>query len=59
MDWLTHIVAFLAGLGGGWTLKAAVSVRSSRSNRMSKVSQNGNFAGGDIVAGDKSNNTSK
>lgn len=57
MDWWTHIASFLVGLGTGWTLKVAISSRSSRSRRSSIVSQKGNTAGGDIVAGDKHTNT--
>ena len=54
MDWLTHIGAFIAGLGAGWTLKVVISNRSDSSRKISIVSQKGNHAGGDIVAGDKS-----
>ena len=50
MEILTHIGAFLAGLGAGWTLKLVVS--SKRNSRNTIVSQRSNRAGGDIVAGD-------
>jgi len=56
MDWWTHIYTFLAGLGAGWTLKVVISNRSSRSRRSSIVSQKGNCAAGDIVAGDMHKN---
>lgn len=59
MDLLTHVATFLAGLGTGWTLKVVISNRSSRSSRTSVVSQRHNRAGGDIVAGDKRQDTSK
>ena len=59
MDWLSHIVTFLAGLGTGWTLKVVFSSRTDNSRRTSIVSQKGNHAGGDIVAGDKTQTTRK
>lgn len=52
MDWWTHIVSFLAGLGAGWTLKIVISNRSSQSKRSNIVSQKGNHVHGDMVAGD-------
>jgi hypothetical protein len=53
MEWLTHIISFLVGLGAGWTLKVIISNRSSHSSRTTVTSQKHNSAGGDIVAGDK------
>lgn len=53
MEWLTHILSFLVGLGAGWTLKVAISNRTSVRRRITVTSQKGNIAGGDIVAGDK------
>lgn len=53
MDWLSHIATFIAGLGTGWTLKVVFSSRTDNSRRASIVSQKDNHAGGDIVAGDK------
>lgn len=55
MDWWTHIVSFFAGLGVGWTLKVVISNRTSHSKRLNIVSQKGNRARGDIVAGDVHN----
>lgn len=52
MDWGTHIVSFLAGLGAGWALKFVIFDRSSQSKRTSFVSQKGNYIQGDMVAGD-------
>lgn len=52
MDWITHLVTFLVGLGAGWTLHVSISNRSSRKSRISKVSQSGNTVHGDMVAGD-------
>lgn len=54
MEILTPILTFLAGLGAGWTLKVVITNRSDRSIRFTAVSQKGNFAGRDIVAGDVS-----
>lgn len=56
MDWWTHVVTFLLGLGAGWTLKIFISNRSTRISRTSKVSQKNNSAGGDIVGGDSHKN---
>lgn len=53
MDWWTHVLAFISGMGAGWTLKVVVSSRSTRMSRNSVVSQRGNRARGDIVGGDK------
>lgn len=59
MDWLWHIVTFIVGLGAGWQLKVVVSSRSNNSSQTSIVSQKGNQAGGDIVAGNKTQSTNK
>jgi hypothetical protein len=55
MDLLTHVITFLIGLGAGWSLKVFISNTSSTSKKTAVVLQNRNNAGGDIVAGDKSN----
>ncbi|WP_349781134.1 hypothetical protein [Xanthomonas arboricola] len=52
MDWLTAVLSFLTGLLTGWTLKVVVNKRSTLNKRVTKVTQSGNAAGGDIVAGD-------
>jgi hypothetical protein len=57
MDWqwiVEHLVTFVVGLASGWTAKIVISRRSSR--RVNKVTQKGNFAGGDIVGGDMHKN---
>jgi hypothetical protein len=59
MDWLLHLLAFIAGLGAGWTLKVVISNRSDSSRRTSIVSQKGIQACGDVVAGDKSHTSKK
>lgn len=48
MDYMSHILTFLAGLVSGYTIK--VSISNSKSTRF--VSQKENVAGRDIVAGD-------
>jgi hypothetical protein len=48
MDYLSHILTFLAGLVTGYTIRIVIS--NSKSIRF--VSQKGNVAGRDIVAGD-------
>lgn len=53
MDLWTHALAFIGGLGAGWTLKLIISSRSTRTLRTTLVSQRENQAGGDIVGGDK------
>lgn len=57
MDWqwiIEHFVTFIVGLVGGWSAKVVISRRSN--NRINKVNQKGNFAGGDIVGGDMHKN---
>lgn len=48
MEYLSHILTFVAGLATGYTVRVAIS--NSKSVRL--VSQKGNAAGRDIVAGD-------
>ncbi|MEG6042720.1 hypothetical protein NFK84_11875 [Enterobacter ludwigii] len=60
MEWVTHIITLLAGLGAGWTLrvvytsrKTAVEVKSNDNNY--NVSQNRNkVSNGSIVGRDQS-----
>jgi hypothetical protein len=59
MDWLTHIVTFLIGLGAGWTLKVGISNRSSEKSQTQIVSQKGNHVGGDMAAGDMHKNNQR
>ena len=56
MDWLNHLWTFLAGLVSGYTVKTVISIRSSKTNRVNKVTQRDNTAGGDIVGGDMTKN---
>ncbi|PVZ59442.1 hypothetical protein C9422_09775 [Pseudomonas sp. B1(2018)] len=56
MDYLSHVLTFLAGLGAGWTLKIFVSNRSSRKSRTTFANQTGNSVGGDMAAGDINKN---
>jgi hypothetical protein len=52
MEYLSHILTFVAGLGAGWTLKLAISNRTSRKSRSTFTSQKGNSAGRDMAGGD-------
>jgi hypothetical protein len=52
MEYLSHIVTFIAGLGTGWTLKVAITKMSSSNSRNSFASQKGNTVGGDMAGGD-------
>lgn len=52
MDWWTHILAFIGGLGAGWTAKVLISYSANKTHRNTISSQKNNHAGGDIVAGD-------
>ncbi|CAB3755410.1 hypothetical protein [Paraburkholderia humisilvae] len=56
MDWWKYVIAVVAALGAGWTLKIAISSRSSRSKRATFVSQKNNHVGGDLVGGDMHKN---
>ncbi len=59
MDWITHIVTFLVGLGAGWSLKVVFTshknVDSSISNsNNNQVTQRGNkVSRGSIVGRDQ------
>jgi hypothetical protein len=57
MDWVA-IGSLLAGLAGGYTIKAAVDVRANKSTGRARavatgksVAQSGNVAGGHIAGG--------
>ncbi|CAB3960445.1 hypothetical protein BLA3211_00183 [Burkholderia aenigmatica] len=52
MEWLKYAVAALATIAAGWSVKVAMSHRSSSKKRTTIVSQKNNRAGGDIVGGD-------
>ncbi len=59
MDWtsiITHLSAFITGLGAGWTVRFVYSKRVVDSSRSTKVKQAGNFVAGDMVAGDMHKN---
>lgn len=51
MELITHLLAFLGGLGTAYTFKFFVSIRGRRYSKSSSVTQNRNTAGGDIVGG--------
>lgn len=61
MEWLSHLASFFAGLVAGYAIKVVISSKTTNSASASLVSQRGNSAGGDIVAGNssKTNITSK
>lgn len=46
MQYISEIMSFLVGLGAGWTLRVAISSRTS------KTTQRDNFVGGDMAGGD-------
>lgn len=50
MEYLTHIITFITGLGAGWSLKIIVSRRSFK--RSAFTSQKNNYVGGDMAGGD-------
>lgn len=50
MDYLTHILTFILGLGAGWTLNIVIKSRSSNNSR--RTVQKGNNVGGDMAGGD-------
>jgi hypothetical protein len=56
MEYLTHVLTFLAGLGAGWTLKVVISNRTTKNSVKRNVVQKNNTAGGDIVGGDMNKN---
>lgn len=53
MELLTHLITFLFGLGAGFTLKIAISKKTSRKTQVSLVSQKEIQAGGDVIGGNK------
>jgi hypothetical protein len=57
MEYLTHILTFLAGLGAGWTLKVVISSKTTKNSVSRNVVQKNNTAGGDIVGGDMNKNS--
>lgn len=61
MEWLSHLASFIAGLAAGYTIKVVISRKSTKNTSASFVSQRGNSAGGDIVAGNstKTNDSKK
>lgn len=56
MEVLTHILAFIGGLGTGYVVKIAVSYKKSNAINDRSVHQNNNSAGGDIIGGSKITN---
>jgi len=56
MDWVA-VGSFIAGLAGGYTIKAAITVRSNKSTGSASasgasVAQSGNVAGGHVAGRD-------
>lgn len=56
MEVLTHILAFIGGLGTGYVVKFAVSYKKSSITNDKSVHQNNNSSGGDIIGGSKTTN---
>lgn len=61
MDWAEIgkwvLAAIAAAIGVGLVIKLSVSKKSTTTNTTQKVTQNKNVAGGDIVGGDKIDNS--
>lgn len=66
MDWITHIITFIVGLGAGWSIRIMYSSRKNVVNRTADsnnrtvssnnhtVTQNGNnVTNGSVVAGNQ------
>lgn len=52
MDWITHIITFIVGLGAGWSIRIMYSSRKNVDNRT--VTQNSNnVTNGSVVAGNQ------
>lgn len=51
MELITHILAFLAGLGTAYSIRFIASLRVHKESKSNSVVQQSNQAGGDIVAG--------
>lgn len=59
MEWITHVVALLVGLGAGWSLRVVYTSRKTsvevKSSNNFSVSQSGNkVSKGSIVGRDQS-----
>ncbi|WP_256583626.1 hypothetical protein [Pseudomonas sp. NFACC36] len=52
MEYLTHLTAFIAGLGTGWSLKVIISNKRFNLSRKTVTRQDNNNVGGDMAAGD-------
>lgn len=55
MEVLTHLLAFIGGLGTGYIIKIVISNKKIQTTTDYSTQQNNNVAGGDIVGGNKSN----
>lgn len=59
MDWITHIVTLLAGMGAGWTLRVAYTsvknVKKSEDNNYTVHQNKNKVSQGSIVGRDQSN----
>ncbi|WP_336283913.1 hypothetical protein [Citrobacter arsenatis] len=52
MDWITHIITFIVGLGAGWSIRIMYSSRKNVGNHT--VTQTGNkVTKGSIVGGNQ------
>ncbi|WP_272516550.1 hypothetical protein [Providencia sp. PROV209] len=63
MDWVTHIVSFIVGLGAGWTLriafisrKTSIELKSNDANYNVSQTKN-NVTNGNIVGRDQNNSS--
>lgn len=55
LNWAAeHLISLVVGLVTGWSAKVVISRRSNQ--RINKVDQRNNFAGGDLVGGDMNKN---
>lgn len=55
MEWITHIVTFLVGLGAGWSIRIVYSSRKNIQN--SKTIQTGNTVNNGSIVGRDQNNS--
>lgn len=52
MEYLTHILTFIFGLGTGWTFNVIISRSTTKNVRRTSVTQKEIVAGGDVIGGD-------
>ncbi|MBD8252501.1 hypothetical protein [Pantoea agglomerans] len=66
MEWLTHLITFVIGLGSGWSLKVFISNKKNKnsnnnasnfgSNNRNNNQSGNKVKGGSIVGGNQNNN---